>query len=55
MTNLHTPFEMESEDLEDIGGVLVTLSTARKIMCTCLPIDEYPWEYGHHDGTAVEE
>jgi hypothetical protein len=53
MTNLHTPFEMESEDLEDIGGVLVTTATRRLIMCSCLPADEYPLPYGHHDGTAA--
>lgn len=46
---VHTPFEMDSWDVEDIGGVLVVSGMHRKIMCTCKPVDEYPLPWGHHE------
>lgn len=49
LQSTHAPFEMDSWEVEDIGGVLVELSHTRKIMCTCLPVDQYPLPWGHHE------
>lgn len=45
---LHTPFVMDTWEVEDVAGVKVLISHSRKTMCTCKPADEYPEIWGHH-------
>lgn len=49
LRTIHTPFEMDSWEVEDIGGVLVEVGHTRLIMCTCLPVDVYPLPWGHQE------